>query len=213
LLSQMRVHELLEKTASKEPVPGGGSISALAAAAAASLVEMVANLTLGRKGFEDVSGEMEHISRKATQYRERLTTAIDQDSEAYAKVMEAFRMPKSEEREKQKRSAAIQKALRGAAEVPLAVAEDALSLLQLAKSVVKKGNPNAVTDGLVAVMMARTGALGAIQNVRINLDSLKDQAYVSKLGAHVREMERDVMRIEKEILADSQAYDALSSGI
>ncbi len=209
----MRVHELLERTASKEPVPGGGSISALAAAAAASLVEMVANLTIGRKGFEDVSGEMEDISRKAMEYRERLTTAIDQDSEAYAKVMEAFRMPKSEEREKQQRSAAIQKALKGAAEVPLAVAEDALSLLQVAKTVVKKGNPNALTDGLVAVMMARTGALGAIQNVRINLDSLKDQTYVSKLGAHVRAMERDVMRIEKEILADSQAKDAVKSGI
>lgn len=205
MLSEMKVCDLLEKTSSKEPVPGGGSISALAAATAAGLVEMVANLTIGRKGFEDVEKEMESISEKASRYRERLTGSIDRDSAAYAKVMEAFRMPRNSESEKEIRSRAIQDGLKVAAEVPLAVAEDAVALFPLAESVVKKGNPNALTDGLVGVMMARSGALGALYNVRINLGSIKDQAYVSRLAARVRELEALVVQMEKDILADALA--------
>jgi methenyltetrahydrofolate cyclohydrolase len=201
LLSDKRIREFLSETASREPVPGGGSISALAAAAAASLVEMVANLTIGRKGFEEVAEEMKSISREASRYREIFTEAIDRDSEAYAKVMEAFRLPKGSEAEKETRSRAIQDALRFAAEVPLAVAEEVLALLPLAQSVVRKGNPNAVTDGLVGVMMARTGALGALQNVRINLESIKDRDYVSRAFARLQEIETRVMQMEKDALA------------
>ncbi|MBW2095794.1 MAG: cyclodeaminase/cyclohydrolase family protein [Deltaproteobacteria bacterium] len=213
MLSDMKVCDLLEKTASREPVPGGGSMSALAAAAAAGLVEMVANLTIGRKGFEAVEGEMQSISREASRHRERFTESIDRDSGAYAKVMEAFHMPKNTEMEKQARSQAIQDALKLAAEVPLAVAEDVLALLPLGKSVIRRGNPNALTDGLVGVMLARSGALGALRNVRINLDSIKDQAYVSKLSARVREMETLIVQMEKDILADAQSEKAeISSG-
>lgn len=206
MLSDMKICDLLEKTASREPVPGGGSIAALAAAAAASLVEMVANLTIGRKGFEAVEREMQSISQEASRHRERFTEAIDRDSVAYAKVMEAFRMPKNTEAEKEKRSRAIQDALKLSTEVPLAVAEDALALLPLAKSVIKKGNPNAATDGIVGVMMARSGALGALRNVRINLDSIKDQDYVSRCSARVREMESSVVQMEKNILADPLSW-------
>jgi formiminotetrahydrofolate cyclodeaminase len=201
----MKVREFLDETASREPVPGGGSVSALAAATAASLVEMVANLTIGRKGFEEVEKEMESVALAASRYRERFTGAIDRDSAAYGKVMEAFRMPKTSDMEKEVRSRAIQDALKLAAEVPLAVAEDILALLPLAQSVVKKGNRHALTDGLVGVMMARTGALGALLNVRINLDSIKDQEYVSRLSAQVREMETLVVQMEKDILAAPQS--------
>ncbi len=201
MLSDMKVREFLDETASKKPVPGGGSVSALAAATAAGLVEMVANLTIGRKGFEDVAEEMESISREASRYREAFTKSIDRDSAAYTKVMEAFRMSKGTESEREARSRAIQDALKVAAEVPLAVAEDILALLPLAQSVVKKGNPNALTDGLVGIMMARTGALGALHNVRINLDSIKDRDYVSRMSARVQEMEPLVVQMEKDILA------------
>jgi len=205
LLKEMRITEFLEKTASKDPVPGGGSISALAGAAAASLVEMVANLTRGRKGFEDVSEEMESISRKAARYRERLTDAIDADSAAYGKVMDAFRMPRDTDAEKGARSRAIQEALRLAAEVPLAVAKDALGILPLAETVLKKGNPNALTDGLVGVMMAKTATLGALNNVRINLASINDVSYVARVSADVREMEVLVVQMEKDILVGTQS--------
>ena len=204
MLSDLKVKYFLDKTASKEPVPGGGSVSAMAAAAAASLVEMVANLTIGRKGYEEVEEEMKSVAREASRYRERFTTAIDRDSAAYGKVMEAFRMPKSNHTEKEIRSRAIQDALKLAAEVPLAVAEDALALLLLAQPVLKKGNPNALTDGLVGVMMARSGALGALQNVRVNLASLKDRDYVSMISSRAQEMEKRVVQMEKDILAEAQ---------
>ncbi|MFZ0451271.1 MAG: cyclodeaminase/cyclohydrolase family protein [Desulfatiglandaceae bacterium] len=204
MLKGMRITELLEKTASKDPVPGGGSISALAGAAAASLVEMVANLTKGRKGFEDVSEEMESIAREAAHYRQTLADAIDHDSAAYTKVMEAFRMPKGTTTEKGVRSRAIQEALRLAAEVPLAVAKDALELFPLAETVLKKGNPNARTDGLVGVMMARTAALGALKNVEINLASIKDASYVVRVSEEVREMENLVVQMEKDIVAGAE---------
>jgi methenyltetrahydrofolate cyclohydrolase len=175
-------------------------MSALAAAVAASLVGMVANLTIGRKGFEDVTEEMTVISREASRCREKLTASIDQDSAAYGKVMEAFRMPKGTENEKEARSLAIQDALRLAAEVPLSVAEDVLDLMPFALAVLKKGYPNAFTDGLVGVMMARTGVLGALQNVKINLGSIKDKTYVSNISDRVQEIERLVVQMEKKIL-------------
>jgi formiminotetrahydrofolate cyclodeaminase len=200
LLSEMKISDLLEKTASKEPVPGGGSMSALAAAVAASLVGMVADLSIERKGFEDVAEEMTIISREATRLREKLIKSIDRDSAAYGKVMEAFRMPKGTEDEKEVRSLAIQDALRLAAEVPLSVAEDVMDLMPFALAVVKKGNPKACTDALVGVMMARAGALGALQNVKINLKSIKDKTYVSNTSDRVQKIERLVVQMEKKIL-------------
>jgi len=204
LLKEMSITEMLERTASKDPAPGGGSISALAGAAAASLVEMVANLTSGRKGFEEVTEEMNSIARKATRFRQTLTDAVDRDSAAYAKVMDAFRMPRDTDAEKRDRSLAIQEALRLAAEVPFAVARDALEILGLAETVLKKGNPNALSDGLVGVMMARTAALGALHNVRINLASIKDPSYVARVSAEVRQMEELVVQMEKNILTGTQ---------
>jgi len=204
LLKEMSITELLERTASKDPAPGGGSISALAGAAAASLVEMVANLTSGGKRFEEVTEEMDSIARKATHFRQTLTDAIDRDSAAYAKVMDAFRMPRDTDLEKRDRSLAIQEAMRLAAEVPLAVARGALEILGLAESVLKNGNPNALTDGLVGVMMARTAALGALHNVRINLASIKDPSYVARVSAEVQQMEELVVQMEKNILTGAQ---------
>jgi formiminotetrahydrofolate cyclodeaminase len=213
LLSEMKVCDLLEKTASSEPVPGGGSMSALAAAVAASLVEMVANLTIGRKGFEGVEQEMKTVSRKASRYREKFAESIDRDSAAYAKVMAAFRMPKGTETEKEARSLAVQDALRSAAEVPLSVAEDVLDFMPLAQAALEKGNPNACTDGLVGVMLARTGALGALHNVRINLGSIKDKGYVSTVSDRVQEIENLVVQMEQDVLkkAASQRAEISSS--
>jgi formiminotetrahydrofolate cyclodeaminase len=200
LLSEMKVIDLLKKTASSDPVPGGGSMSALAAAVAASLVEMVANLTIGRKGFEGVEEEMKTVCREASHYREKFTGSIDRDSAAYAKVLAAFRMPKDTETEKEVRTQAVQRAFRSAAEVPLSVAEDVLDFMPVAQAAVEKGNPNACTDGLVGVMLARTGALGALHNVKINLRSINDNAYVTTISRRVQEIENLVIQMEQQIL-------------
>jgi len=201
MLIEMKLNTFLDRTASSDPVPGGGSISALAAASAASLIEMVANLTAGGKGFEAIKTEMKEISGKAAAFRVRLSECIDQDSKAYYQVISSFKMPKNNEAEATTRTKAIQAALKHAAEVPLWVASETLKVMSLAEMVLKKGNRNAVTDGLVAVMMARTAILGALCNVKINLKSITDISYVSKISAQVKDMEVKALKKEKDLLA------------
>lgn len=201
MLIEMKLNAFLDRTASSDPVPGGGSISALAAASAAGLVEMVANLTAGGKGSDAIKTEMKEISEKAAAFRVKLSECIDRDSKAYNQVISSYKMPKNNEAEATTRTRAIQAALKHAAEVPLQVASETLKLMTLAEIVLKKGNPNAVTDGLVAVMMARTAILGALFNVKINLKSITDSSYVSMLSAQVRETEVTALKKEKDLLA------------
>ncbi len=200
-MTEMKLNAFLEKTASSDPVPGGGSISALAAASAAGLVEMVANLTAGGKGSEATKTQMKEISGKAAEFRIKLSACIDRDSQAYHQVISSFKIPRTNETEVKIRTKAIQTALKHAAEVPLLVATETLKLMELAEIVLKKGNPNAVTDGLVAVIMARTAILGALFNVKINLKSITESSYVSRISAQVREVETIALKKEKDLLA------------
>jgi formiminotetrahydrofolate cyclodeaminase len=202
MLTDLTLTEFLEKTASHSPVPGGGSIAALSGAIAASLSEMVAHLTIGKKGYEALEEEMQEIAKDAFQYRERLIRTIDKDSNAYNDVMAAFKLPKGTEQERNNREAAIQEALIHATLVPLDVARDAFKIIELAGKVVKQGNKNAVTDAAVAVMMARTAALSALYNVKINLASIKDANFVKEVGNDVRRMESEIAHRERDILSD-----------
>ena len=199
MLADQTIIEFLDQAASAEPVPGGGSVSALCAALAASLSEMVANLTLGRKGYESVQDEMKAVAASASKLRQKFVRAIDQDSDAYRQVLAAYKLPKTTDAEKEVRSRAIQKAFKQAASVPFAVAYDALQLLDLAAEVVEKGNQNAVTDGLVGAMAARTAILGALYNVKTNLGSITDSEFVAKLTKETRELESQVADREKKI--------------
>jgi formiminotetrahydrofolate cyclodeaminase len=200
MLANLTIKEYLEKTASNTAVPGGGSGAALSAAVAASLVEMVAKLTIGKKGFEEVEAQMKKIIKRASESRQKLTEQIDRDSDAYNQVMTAFKLPRETEADKKLRSETIQNGLKQAALVPLGVAQVALTIIELARTVVAKGNKNAVTDGAVGVMMARTAAMGALFNVKINLSAIKDSDFVSEVSAQVRQLEEEIMVKEKEIL-------------
>lgn len=200
MLKDLKITEFLEKTASGEPVPGGGSVAALSAALAASLTEMVANLTIGRKKFEAQESEMKKIAAVAEGLREKLQEDIDDDSAAYEKVMAAFQFPKNTEEEKKRRTQAIQDALKKAALVPLGVARDAFSIMTLAQKVIADGNPNAATDGAVAVLAARSAVLAALYNIKINLSSIKDSAFVAELMNEVDYLESQVSEKEQEIL-------------
>jgi formiminotetrahydrofolate cyclodeaminase len=202
MLTDLTLLQFLEKTASNAPVPGGGSIAALSAAIAASLSEMVAHLTIGKNGYEALEEEMQDIARDAFQYRERLIKAIDEDSDAYHDVITAFKLPKGTEREQTKRKETIQKALIHAARVPLDVAREATKIIELAGKVIKQGNKNAITDAAVAVMMARTAALSALYNAKINLVSIKDPNFVKDVGNEVRRMESEIVNRERELLSD-----------
>jgi formiminotetrahydrofolate cyclodeaminase len=201
-LADLSIKEFLAKTASNSPVPGGGSIAALSAAIAASLSEMVAHLTIGKKGYEALEEEMQDIAKDAFQYRERLIRTIDKDSNAYNDVMAAIKLPKGTEQERNNRERAIQEALINATLVPLDVARDAFKIIELAGKAVKQGNKNAVSDAAVAVMMARTAVLSALYNVKINLASIKDTTFVEEIREEIKHMESEIVNREREILSD-----------
>jgi formiminotetrahydrofolate cyclodeaminase len=201
LLKDNTITEYLEKTASGEPVPGGGSIAALSAAAAASLTEMVANLTIGKKGYASVETEMRDIARTASKFRDKFIGDIDNDPQAYQQVLAAFQLPKNTVTEKQRRAIAIQDGFKNAALVPMSVAEDGFKIMDLAKKVIEKGNKNAATDGAVAAMAARTAVIAALYNVKINLTAIKDEAFVEELAQKAKTLERQVKDKEKMILA------------
>lgn len=201
MLKDKTVTEYLEKTASGEPVPGGGSIAAFSAAAAASLTEMVANLTIGKKGYTSVEAEMRDIARRASKLRDKFIGDIDNDPQAYQQVLAAFKLPKNTETEKQHRANAIQDSFKNAALIPMSVAEDGFKIMGLAKKVIEKGNKNAATDGAVAAMAARTAVMAALYNVKINLTAIKDEAFVEELAQKVKTLERQAKDQEKVILA------------
>jgi formiminotetrahydrofolate cyclodeaminase len=200
MLADLTVNGFLAKTAGNEPVPGGGSISALNGAIATALTEMVANLTIGKKKYEEVAGQMRSIAIEAASIRERFIAYIDKDSEAYTNVFSAFKLPKETAEEKEERSRAIQEATKEAASVPMMVAEEMASVMETIIYVAHKGNQNAVTDACVAMMSARTCVLGALLNVRINLVSIKEEAFVARMKKKADHLEAETIRIETKLL-------------
>lgn len=202
MLKDLSLVDYLAKTASGDPVPGGGSSAALNAALAAALIEMVANLTIGRKGFEAFDAEMRAVAEKAAGLRSRLTADVDRDSDSYTQVLKAFQMPKATEAEKADRSRAVQAAFKQATLVPLGVARDAVAIMALGRTVISKGNPNAASDGAAGVLAARMAARAAVYNVRINLGPIKDEGFTS-------ELRREADRLEAE--AEAKEREALSS--
>ena len=201
MLVNSKITEYLAKAAAGTAVPGGGSVAALNGALAAGLTEMVANLTVGKKGYEAVEEDMKAIADKASQLRNKLTAAIDQDADAYTEVMAAYKLPKTTDEETSLRKQKIQDAIKHAALVPLEVARDALAVIDLAGSAIRKGNKNAASDGAVAAMNARTAALAAIYNVKINLGSIQDHSFVEKLAQEVEDLQDQVTEKENEALS------------
>jgi formiminotetrahydrofolate cyclodeaminase len=202
VLVNSKITEYLAKAAAGTAVPGGGSVAALNGALAAGLTEMVANLTVGKKGYEAVEEDMKALADKASQLRNKLTAAIDQDADAYTEVMAAYKLPKTTDEETSLRKQKIEDAIKHAALVPLEVARDALAVIDLAGRAIRKGNKNAASDGAVAAMNARTAALAAIYNVRINLSSIKDDAFVEKLAQEAEELQTQVVKRENDALSN-----------
>ncbi|HQI42493.1 MAG TPA: cyclodeaminase/cyclohydrolase family protein [Dysgonamonadaceae bacterium] len=198
-LQDLTLKQFLEKTANNEPVPGGGSISALHGAIAAALTEMLANITIGKKNYSAVEETMKLNATKASALRTEFLTDIDRDAEAYNLVFQAFRLPKDTDEQKVLRSEKIQEATKVAALVPMEVAERAFELLDLISETTRKGNKNAITDGCVAMMTCRTAVLGALLNVRINLASIKDERFVKELSEKCNRIENETLRKEQEL--------------
>ena len=201
-LKDLTIEEFAKVTASDAPAPGGGSVAAAAGSLAAALAEMVANLTIGKEKYAEAENEMRELAEKGQAIREKLIADIQRDSSSFNLYMAALRMPKDTEEEKAARREAMQRGLKEA--VPLSVAETASEIFPLAEAAVARGNANAVTDGLVSAMMARTAVLSALLNVKINLNSIKDEAFRADMEKQVKGLEKTASEYEAKILKSSE---------
>ena len=200
MLTELTIKEFINKVISNDPVPGGGSVSALNGALAGALAAMVANLTIGRKKYAEINDIMVELSSRFEKLSSRLIEDVDRDSDAYNRVFAAFKMPKDTDEEKQVRSEAIQRETKYAAQVPMEVARAVYEVLPMIDTVAQKGNSNAVTDACVSMMCARTAILGALLNVRINLTSIKDEAFVNAMREEADTIEAHTILQEQALL-------------
>ena len=194
----MEMKKFLEELSSDHPTPGGGSASALAGATSASLVAMVAGLS-SRKG-QGGRKRMEEIREKALVVQKRLFRAIDEDSKSFDAVMKAFRLPRNSEGERLRRSKEIQKAYQKATLPPQLVCQGSLQLLEYSKTLILKGNPNAISDAGVAAFLADAALAGGLLNIGINLAALTDKTFTKKMNILMRSCARKRNRLMKAVL-------------
>lgn len=199
MLREKTLVEFLDDLASPSPAPGGGSTAALMGALGASLVSMVCHLTLGKTGYEEVQRLIKDTLATSEKLRRRLTHLIDEDTQAFNKVMAAIRMPKVTVKEKEKRSHALQKAYKEAARVPLEVAQCCNTLWGVIGVVAEKGNKNSITDAGVAGLLAYGGVKGAVLNVKINLGAIKDESFTTKVNKEIMLLEKHAEESYKKI--------------
>ena len=202
-LAAMRVDEFLQRLASGEPTPGGGSASALAGALGAALVGMVCNLTLGRERYAAFESEARALLDASDRLRARLQRGIDEDAAAYDAVMAAYRLPRATDQDKETRSAAIQAATVEAALVPLALAEASAQVIDLAERALGNTNPNAASDLAVAALLGAAALDGAAANVEINIASLKDEATTSTIAAQLAAARADRRKQVARVVAQT----------
>ena len=200
-LVEQRVIDFVAATASKEPTPGGGAIAALTGATGAALAEMVANLTFGKKGYEEVQSEMEELQTKAEAIRNRMLELSQADADVFNIFMNALGLPKNTDEEKIARTAAIQQAYKDAAMVPFEIGELAYQIFELAELASSKGNQNLITDGIISAINARAAVKAAFLNVRINLSGIKDEAFVANVTAKMNAIEQDLDTKEAAIIS------------
>jgi len=176
-LVSMPVDRFLDEVSSDSPAPGGGSVAALAGSLSAGLSAMVANLTVGKKGYEKDWHELSDLAERAQSLKDQLARAVDDDTEAFNGVMAAMRLPKGTPEQQAARDEALESGYQAAARVPLQTARACLEALRISLQVAQQGNVNSASDAGVAALMARAGVEGAALNVLINLGSVKDAAF------------------------------------
>lgn len=201
MLTTRPMNEFLDELASNSPAPGGGSVAALAGAIGAALTSMVCRLTIGKKKYADVQKEIESILQQSEQLRGELTAVIEEDTNAFNKVMAAFGLPKETEDQQRQRIAAVQAATKDATLVPLKVMQLSEQAIALAKTVAEKGNKNSISDAGVAALLLQAASSGAALNVRINVGSLTDATFVKEVTETMSETARRVESRTMETLA------------
>jgi glutamate formiminotransferase/formiminotetrahydrofolate cyclodeaminase len=200
-LIDLSVKQFTYLTASESVAPGGGSVSACMGALGVALATMVANLSSHKKGWEEQWEEFSLWAEKGKTYQEELISLIDEDTRAYNRIIAAFGLPKKTEKEKSDRSMAIQEAIKYAMEVPFRVATTSYESMEVMLEMVRKGNPNSISDAGVGALAARSAVMGASLNVQINALDLKDKQFAEQMIRDVKELERKTQLLETEILA------------
>jgi glutamate formiminotransferase/formiminotetrahydrofolate cyclodeaminase len=180
-LIRMNLREFANETASESPAPGGGSISAYVGAMGVALGNMVANLSAGKRGWEDQTVYFSDWAEKGQYIQAELLKIVDDDTAAFNAIMNAFGLPKGTDAEKQTRTQAIEDATKYACEVPLRTMKLSFESLDMLAAMIEKGNQNSITDAGVGVLCAKTAVRGAYFNVLVNAKSLKDTAYATKI--------------------------------
>ncbi len=199
-LIDLTIEGFANETASESPAPGGGSIAASMGAFGAALGVMVANLSAHKAGWDDRWKEFSDWADKGKYYMDQLINLVDEDTNAFNKIMDAFGLPKGNEDEKAVRKKAIQDATLYATEVPFKVMKLCYESLEVMKAMASIGNPNSVTDAGVGALAARSGVLGAFLNVKINASGLDDKTIVAKFLEEGEMITSKTIELEKEIL-------------
>ncbi len=201
-LVRMSVKGFARETASESAAPGGGSVSAYMGALAAALGTMVANLSAHKRGWDDRWKEFSDWAERGQDVMERLLRLVDEDTEAFAKIMDVFSMPKGTEEEKAARAEAMEKATLYASRVPLKTMQTAMEAMPVALAMARIGNPASASDAGVGAIAALAAVRGAHLNVRINAAGLKDRALASELTDEAARIEAEAVAAETEVLTE-----------
>lgn len=199
-LIDLTVKGFADETSRESPAPGGGTISAYMGALGAALGTMVANLSSHKAGWDARWEEFSNWADKGQKIQSELMNLVDEDTEAFNRIMEAFGLPKGTDEEKTARSAAIQAATLFATQVPLHTMQASFKVFELCKAMAEEGNPNSVSDAGVGVLAARAAVLGAGLNVKINASGLKDRETADKLVGEANELIKEANELEAEIM-------------
>lgn len=200
VLVKMNLTEFADETASESPAPGGGSISAYVGSLGISLGTMVANLSSHKKGWDERWEEFSDWAEKGQKYKDELLRLVDEDTAAFNKIMAAFGLPNSNEKEKSERKKAIQEATKYATEIPFKVMEASFNSMEVIRAMAETGNPNSVSDAGVGALCARTAVYGAFLNVKINAAGLEDKKFAADMIQKGEDILHKAQQVEKKIL-------------
>lgn len=198
-LARLSLSRFADELSMDSPTPGGGSTAALSGALSGALTAMVANLTVGKKGYENAFEELTQTAIRAQELKDECLRLVDLDTAAFNKVMDAMRLPKAADEQKAEREAAVEAATKEATLVPLQLLGLSVELLKLAKVVARKGNRNSLSDAGVAALTARAAADGAYYNVRINLPGIRDVAFREGTRKNAIALKSGARRLSSEI--------------
>lgn len=198
-IGDKRIRDFAEETAAPTPTPGGGSVAAVCGAVSAALARMVAGLAIGKDDYHDSQDELRSIQEEGKSLQDRLLTLADEDSAAYDAVAAAIKLPKTTPDDKKRRTEALQLALKKAAEVPLSTMEGCNDVLVLSKRALEKGSKSAFTDAASASLLAHAALKAAALNARVNLMSIKDEAFCTREKARMEALLQSATTTASEI--------------